>query len=145
MGRTTSRRTIWILGDQLTPAASSLAGVAPGEAAVLMIESQPRAHQRPYHDQQPAVVWSAMRHFAGAARSRGFAVDDQAAQPDYRGGLRAHLARQRPTRRRPMDTAEHGAATRLRALAEAEGLTVQVTPHSPGLTDRACLRRGAWL
>jgi hypothetical protein len=41
--------TVRIPGDQLTPAGSARAGVAPGDATVLMIESLARARQRPSH------------------------------------------------------------------------------------------------
>jgi deoxyribodipyrimidine photolyase-related protein len=66
---------IWILGDQLNGEQAALAGLNPGQARVLLVESSSVVHQRAYHRQKLVLVWSAMRHFAAELQEQGWRVD----------------------------------------------------------------------
>jgi len=70
-----TKTLILILGDQLTPELSSLRGVAPGEAVVLMAEVVGEASYVRHHKKKIAFLFSAMRHFAEELRLAGWQVD----------------------------------------------------------------------
>ena len=110
--------TVWILGDQLNPGISSLAGIDKSESVVLMMESLARARQRPYHKQKLVFIWSAMRHFAQELRELGYQVDYYEAQPNLKVGLDAHFKKYHPSQLRLMETAEFGRSGRLADLVE---------------------------
>ncbi len=135
--------TIWIVGDQLNPQISSLAGLAPAECVVLMIESLSRARQLPYHQQKLTFLWSAMRHFADELRQQGYTVDYYQAQPRFSPALIAHLEQFRPDRIRLMEMAEYGGAARLAELVQAHEIDVEVTPNNMFLSDRAAFANWA--
>ena len=65
---------VWILGDQLSPEHAALSQTSPGESRVLMIESKARGSLLRYHQIKLVLVYSAMRHFAGELRERGWEV-----------------------------------------------------------------------
>lgn len=65
---------ILILGDQLSPGMSSLAGRTPQSAQVLMAEVQAEAHYVPHHRKKIAFTFAAMRHFAQELRTAGWEV-----------------------------------------------------------------------
>jgi deoxyribodipyrimidine photolyase-related protein len=69
------RNLIFILGDQLSPGISSLAGADPRRDVVLMVEAQAEATYVRHHKKKIALVLSAMRHFAEELQARGFRVD----------------------------------------------------------------------
>jgi deoxyribodipyrimidine photolyase-related protein len=70
-----SKTLILILGDQLTPDISSLQGVDPAEAVVLMAEVMAEARYVPHHKKKIAFLFSAMRHFADELSGLGWSVD----------------------------------------------------------------------
>ena len=137
------KTTVWILGDQLNPGISSLAGIDESECVVLMIESLARARQRPYHKQKLVFIWSAMRHFAQELRELGYQVDYYEAQPNLEVGLNAHFKKYCPSRLRLMETAEHGRSARLVDLVEKHDFPVEVTPNNMFLSQRAEFARSA--
>ena len=97
------RHLILVLGDQLTPTLSSLAGGDPARDRVLMAELQDEATYVRHHKKKIAFVFSAMRHFAEELRGRGWSVDYVTLEAaDNRGSFTAQLgdaiARHRPQR-----------------------------------------------
>lgn len=68
-------KTIWILGDQLSPTHAGLSVAEKGRDPVLMIESKARGAFMRYHQQKLVLVYSAMRHFAEELRAAGWTVD----------------------------------------------------------------------
>ena len=64
-----------ILGDQLSPAISSLADRTPGDTVVLMMEVLEETTYVRHHQAKIALILSAMRHFAAELRSDGWQVD----------------------------------------------------------------------
>src|SRR6478736_5226570 len=83
------RVTVWVLGDQLNPSISSLAGADPATHRILLVESEAKLTGRRWHVQRLHVVLAGMRRFADELRGRGFEVDLRRA-PTFAVGLTAH-------------------------------------------------------
>ena len=64
-----------ILGDQLSPAISSLADRTPGDTVVLIMEVAAETGYVRHHQAKIALILSAMRHFADELRGAGWRVD----------------------------------------------------------------------
>ena len=64
-----------VLGDQLSLNLSSLAGVDPSEAVILMVEVEEEATYVEHHKAKLSYIFSAMRHHAEALRGAGWVVD----------------------------------------------------------------------
>jgi deoxyribodipyrimidine photolyase-related protein len=90
-----SKRTIWVLGDQLNRDIGALAAADPESARVLMVESRRMIEGRRYHRQRLHLVLTAMRRFAAELRDAGFEVDYRRA-PGLQEGLAAHRKRFSP-------------------------------------------------
>jgi len=99
LGQGVRRATVWITGDQLLadhPAVKSAeAEYGRDGFEIVLIESRARLSRRGYHRHKLVLVLSAMRHYAGEMRRRGYAVDYQQAG-SLSAGLTAHLGRVRP-------------------------------------------------
>jgi deoxyribodipyrimidine photolyase-related protein len=97
------RNLILLLGDQLDPAISSLAGADPAQDRILMVEAEEEGRYVPHHPQKILFILSAMRHFAEGLRGRGFNVDyikldDQANSGSLDGELARARSRLQPER-----------------------------------------------
>ncbi len=66
-------KLILVLGDQLSPALSSLRDVQP-EDRVLLAEVASEASYTPHHKQKIVLIFSAMRHFAAVLQQQGISV-----------------------------------------------------------------------
>ena len=64
-----------ILGDQLSPAISSLADRKPDDTVILMMEVAEETTYVRHHKAKIALILSAMRHFAAELRNAGWTVD----------------------------------------------------------------------
>ncbi len=111
-------KTVWILGDQLSPTHAALARTTAGESRVLMIESKARGSVMRYHQLKLVLVYSAMRHYAQELRERGWKVDYRLIHetPSFEAGLRHHLEEHRPDAlvlAEPNSFPETGAVTKL--------------------------------
>jgi len=71
-------RGIWVLEDQLDVGQAALAAWRPGEARVLLVESESLLQQG-LHRQKLVLLWSAMRHFGAELRAAGWEVDHREA------------------------------------------------------------------
>jgi deoxyribodipyrimidine photolyase-related protein len=144
MSKMTDRSsTIWILGDQLSPLASSLSGLDKSKSIVFMAESCARAGKIPYHKQKLVLVWSAMRHFAEELRQNGHEVDYYEAQPNLRKALRKHKRKYKTGRLRLMESSEYGVSARLAEMARTEGFEVEITSNHLFLSDKEEFARAA--
>ncbi len=94
--------TVWIFGDQLNRGISSLEGVKPGDARILMVENQGKLRSRKWHRQRLHLVVTAMRRFAAELEQAGFEVDYRRAR-SLEAGLTAHRRRFRPAEVRAME------------------------------------------
>ena len=97
-----SMPTVWILGDQLDRDRGALAGVEPGNARVLLVESEAKLRSKRWHLQRLHLVVSAMAHFAQELRAEGFDVDHRRA-PTLADGLVDHRSQYRPSTVRAME------------------------------------------
>jgi deoxyribodipyrimidine photolyase-related protein len=82
--------TVWVWGDQLHEDLAHLRGRDPSETRVLMIVSDRKLTERPWHRQKVHLVISAMRSFADRLTDAGYAVDLRRA-PSMRAGFAAHV------------------------------------------------------
>jgi deoxyribodipyrimidine photolyase-related protein len=73
-----TRHLVLILGDQLTPAMSSLRGADKAQDVVLLCEVWNEATYVPHHKKKIAFIFSCMRHFAEELRASGWTVDYRA-------------------------------------------------------------------
>lgn len=92
-----------VLGDQLSPAVSSLADMDPARDVVVMIEAMEECTYVPHHPRKIAFFLSAMRHFAAELEGRGMHVDYRRLETEGEGvsffhGLARAVARHRPER-----------------------------------------------
>jgi deoxyribodipyrimidine photolyase-related protein len=90
-----------ILGDQLSHNISSLAGLSPQNAIILMMEVWEEATYVKHHKQKIVLVLSAMRHFAAELREAGWRVDyvrldDPANTGSFTGEVARAVARHDP-------------------------------------------------
>jgi deoxyribodipyrimidine photolyase-related protein len=92
-----------ILGDQLSFDVAALTDLEPLRDTVLMMEVHEENTYVRHHKQKLVLVLSAMRHFAGALRERGVAVDYVVLDApenagDLSGEIERAVARHRPER-----------------------------------------------
>lgn len=83
-----------ILGDQLSPALSSLADRTPDDTIVLMMEVAEETTYVRHHKAKIALILAAMRHFAADLRADGWTVDYvRLDDPDNSGSFTGEVAR----------------------------------------------------
>lgn len=106
---------MWVFGDQLNRSIASLADARPDDTRVLLVESEAILRSRPWHLQRAHLVVTAMRRFARALATAGFAVDHRRA-PTLAEGLEAHRRAWRPHEVVAMEPMSHGGRRLLREL-----------------------------
>lgn len=90
----TAPNLVLILGDQLSPAMSSLQAADKAASVILMCEVAEEATYVRHHQKKIAFLFSAMRHFCEELREAGWAVDYvRLNDPDNSGSLRGEVAR----------------------------------------------------
>lgn len=83
-----------ILGDQLSPEISSLAGRTPADTVILMMEVADETTYVRHHKAKIALILAAMRHFAEDLRESGWTVDYiQLDDPANTGSFTGEVAR----------------------------------------------------
>ena len=83
-----------VLGDQLSPALSSLADRSRNDTVVLMMEVADETTYVRHHQAKIALILSAMRHFADDLRAQGWQVDYVALDdPDNTGSFTGEVQR----------------------------------------------------
>ena len=75
-----------ILGDQLSRNLSSLDGLSPETAVIVMMEVWDEATYVKHHKQKIVLIFAAMRHFAAELRAEGWTVDYVALDDDANTG-----------------------------------------------------------
>ena len=85
-------RTVWILGDQLSPTNAALLSASKERDCLLFIESRQTFGKLPYHRHRLLLMISAMRHFAAERQAEGWKVDYHklADAPDMISVLQKH-------------------------------------------------------
>ncbi|MEM7301770.1 MAG: cryptochrome/photolyase family protein [Pseudomonadota bacterium] len=90
----TCRSLIVVLGDQLSPTISSLAGASKEHDIILMMEVMEEATYVAHHKKKIAFILSAMRHFAQSLSEQGWTVDYvRLEDPNNQGSFSAELER----------------------------------------------------
>jgi len=92
----TSRRTIWVFGDQLNTSLGAFIDADPQHDVILMVESHRKITSRSWHRQRLHFLVSSMRHFAQDLRNLGYTVDYQIA-PTMSVGFQQHMAHFAPS------------------------------------------------
>lgn len=129
MSRT--RHLVLVLGDQLDAGSAALDGFDPKRDAVWMAEVTAEATHVWTHKARIALFLAAMRHFADALRSRGFAVhytqlDDRANTGTFGGELARAAKKLRPEKLIVVEPGEHRVRVALEAAASELGLELEV-------------------
>ncbi len=88
------RTLVPILGDQLSPAISSLADADPASTVILMMEVLEETQYVRHHQAKIALIFAAMRHHAAALRAAGWRVDYVTLDdPDNAGSFTGEVVR----------------------------------------------------
>lgn len=135
-----SRALILILGDQLSPAISSLAGADPGRDVVLMAEVLAEARYVDHHKQKLVLVFAAMRHFAEELRAAGWQVEYRRLDeglPDLETALGQAIARHRPDEVRITEPGEWRLWQAMQGWPARFGLPVKLCDDARFLCSRA--------
>jgi deoxyribodipyrimidine photolyase-related protein len=121
---------IWVLGDQLHPHQSALAGCRAerNRTPVLLVESRSHSLRRRYHRQKLILVWSAMRHFALELEQEGWPVT-YARCEDFTTAVAEWIEREGITELRLMRPADRGLETLLLHLGDRCRVTVLPNTH----------------
>ncbi|MFC7689325.1 cryptochrome/photolyase family protein [Paeniroseomonas aquatica] len=137
-----------LLGDQLTPGVSALAGLDPAADVVLLAEVMGECAYVPHHKQKLVLVLSAMRHFAAALEARGVRVDyvrldDPANTGTLSGEVARAVARHRPAGIVATFPGEYRVLADMRGWEEATGLPVDIRDDDRFLADLGWFQRWA--
>ncbi len=129
----TSGNLILILGDQLTPAISSLADAERGRDIILMAEVAEEATYVRHHKKKIAFLFSAMRHFAVKLERKGWQVDyirlDVVGNTGHlEGEVYRALARHNMSRVIVTEPGEWRLLNAMRGWGETLGCDVQIVP-----------------
>jgi len=127
------RNLILVLGDQLTPAVSSLSAADPSRDRVLMAELHDEATYVRHHKKKIAFLFSAMRHFAEDLRARGWSVDyvrlgAAENRPSFTEPLADAVAEHRPERIVVTEAGEWRVSEMIRSWRDIFGLPVDILP-----------------
>lgn len=124
---------VLILGDQLSPAMTSLAAAERGRDVVLMCEVMEEATYVKHHKQKIALIFSAMRHFAAELRAAGWRVDyvtfeDDGNTGSFTGEVGRAVARHAPDRIVVTEAGEWRVNAMIDGWRAAFGLDVDCLP-----------------
>jgi deoxyribodipyrimidine photolyase-related protein len=141
------RNLILVLGDQLTPDLSSLAGADPACDLVLMAELQDEATYVRHHKKKIAFLFSAMRHFAEELRGAGWSVDyvtlgSADSRASFTGQIAQAVAQYQPQRIVVTEAAEWRVAQEIEGWRGRFSIPVDVLPDRRFLCSAAAFR--AW-
>lgn len=135
-----------LLGDQLTPSISALAGAERASDVMLMMEVAEETGYVPHHKAKLVFVLSAMRHFAAELRAAGFRVeyarlDDPANRGSFTEEVARAVARVRPTRIVATEPGEWRVLEAMRGWERAFGLPVEIREDDRFFASRADFAR----
>ncbi len=144
---TSIRNLIFVLGDQLSPTLSSLAGADPAHDVVLMAELHDEATYVRHHRKKIAFIFSAMRHFAEELRAQGLSVDyvklgSAENQSSFTDQLAHAIAIYRPARIVVTEAAEWRVAREIEGWQTRFATPVEIRPDDRFLCSPAEFR--AW-
>ncbi|KHL26227.1 deoxyribodipyrimidine photolyase [Croceibacterium mercuriale] len=122
-----------ILGDQLTPTLSSLAGRTPADTIVLLMEVAEETTYVRHHKAKIALILSAMRHFAAEMRAAGWQVDhvgleDPANTGSFTGEIARAITRHDAAAVQMVEPGELRVMQALRAFQAASPVPMRILP-----------------
>lgn len=128
-------RLVLVLGDQLSPALSSLQAADKARDRVLMVEVSEEATYVRHHKKKIAFLFSAMRHFAEELRGLGWAVDyvkldDPGNTGSFTGEVARAVAAQKPDSILVTETGEWRVAQMFAGWEAQFGLPVEILPDT---------------
>ncbi len=140
------KKTIWILGDQLSPLHTGLAGADRSRDVVLMVESRSRGAHLKYHKLKLVMIYAAMRHFAEELRKEGWTVDyhSLADTPDFESAWGRHIKKYHPQLVVMMEPNSWFETTMAGRITAALGLDLEVKPSCQFLVPRGDFRSWAF-
>lgn len=135
--------TVWILGDQLSPANAALAAADQASSVVLFVESKRHGTTVRHHRQKLVLMYAGMRHFARELEAAGWRVDYHRLEdtPEFLVGLQRHVARFHPDEIRLAAPNDHAMTTALpkferRLGGDGGGVPIRVVPTRQFLVER---------
>ena len=142
VGPAVAKTLIPVLGDQLSPDLSSLTGIDPAVAIVLMMEVDAETRYVRHHKAKIAYILSAMRHHATRLRSLGWTVDYVTLDdPDNDGSFTGEVARaverHRPAAIRVTEAGEWRVKAMLDSWADRFDCAVTILPDTRFLASHA--------
>lgn len=141
-------RLILILGDQLSPAISSLERMDRALDTILLCEVMAEATYVGHHKKKIAFIFSAMRHFAGELSDAGYRVrytkiDDEGNAGSFTGEIARAIAELSPSGICVTEAGEWRVKSELEALAAACDVPVDIRPDSRFLATHEEFQRWA--
>lgn len=136
------RNLILVLGDQLSPALSSLADGDPRRDIVLMLEVAAETAYVPHHKKKIAFILAAMRHFRDELAGLGWTVDyvrldDPSNEGSFTSEVGRALKRHRPERIVVTEPGEWRVLDAVRTWSVLFGLPVDVRPDTRFIASRS--------
>lgn len=137
-----------VLGDQLSPALSSLRDIDPADAVILMMEVAEETRYVRHHKAKIAFLFAAMRHHAERLRQDGWHVDyvtldDPDNSGSFTGEVARAIARHAPDRIVATEAGEWRVAAMMDAWETLYGLPVNIRPDDRFLASHADFARWA--
>lgn len=124
-----------VLGDQLSPAISSLAGCRREDTIVLLMEVADETAYVRHHQAKIALILAAMRHFASELRHDGWrvdhvALDDPANTGSFTGEVVRAAARHHARAIRVTEPGEWRVARMIETWQQEAGIAVTICPDT---------------
>ncbi len=140
--KTPETTLVLILGDQLSPEISALAGLDPARTTLLMCEVTDEAIYVRHHPKKIAFLFSAMRHFAEELRGLGWTVDyvrldDPGNSGSFTGEVARAVVRHQPQRLQVTEPGEWRVLEVMQSWQGALGVPVEILPDERFLCSRA--------
>ena len=126
------RRTVWILGDQLSLRNAALEAARKGRDRLLFIESRKTFGKLPYHRHRLVLILSAMRHFAEERRAEGWEIEYHRLgdAPDMESILASHCSEHHPAAILLTEPNNHGERMAVDSLSAKLPVPLTVIPTS---------------
>ena len=133
-----TRRTVWILADQLSVTNAALLSARKGHDRLLFIESRRTFAKLPYHRHRLMLLLSAMRHFAAERAAEGWEVDYRrlADSPDMLSPLTAHCDTCNPSEILITHPNNHDESVALGSLSKKLKCPLRIIPSTQFLCSR---------
>jgi len=132
------RRTVWILGDQLSVRNAALETARKGRDRLLFIESRKTFGKLPYHRHRLLLILSAMRHFAEERRAEGWDVEYHRLgdAPDMESVLTNHCKAHHPASILLTEPNNHGERSAAESISAKLPVPLTLIPTAQFLCSR---------